>query len=135
MSEFDPNDDGFDRDADGNVVNGEGTYRELGLKLFYDNPPPVLPWSDEQGVVLDLLLVYGADELGRLSGGQDGFTGLMVCTLNSARSFCFQLQDETGQRLVKSPDYVGEKLGLGGYNPTTTRLAELVNGVAQELLS
>ncbi len=40
MSEFDPPADYFDRDDYGVIINGEGTYAELGKILFFDDPTP-----------------------------------------------------------------------------------------------
>ncbi len=130
MSEFDPPEDYFDRDESGNIINGAGTYAELGKALFYGDPAPIFSWSDGEGTILDVALVWKSQQLTPLQHGRNAGTHLFVSVMDHGAAG-FDISN--GQ--WKSPDYIGEKLGLGGYNPTTRGLSDLINGVAGDILA
>jgi hypothetical protein len=127
MSEFDPPEDTFDRDGYSIVINGEDTYKQIANILLLDGRPVVFPWTDQEGTRLDILMVFGPDQLGELGEGMSAGTDLFVATRFGM--FGFELNGQW-----KAPSYVAEKLGLVRSNPLGKPLSELINGVAKALI-
>lgn len=128
MSEYEP-EDYFDRDDDGLVINGEGTYAELGKALFFGDPDPIFSWTDEEGTVLDIMLAWRTQQFTPLRRGISAGTHLIVSVMGiGAAGF------DVSNGQWKAPSYVAEKLGINHSNPIAKPLAELVNGVIGELM-
>jgi hypothetical protein len=121
-----------DRDDDGNYINGELTYKDIAWELQHGQFPPVFSWSDEEGIRMDIAMVYGANQLTPLGEGMDMSNGLLVATRYGM--FIFRLLGDDDKLIWKSPSYVAEKLGLVRSNPLGKPLSDLINGVARELL-
>jgi hypothetical protein len=117
----------LDRDEYGFVINGEGTYQEVAWQLLFGDHAVIFPWTDQAGTRLDILMVFGPDQLGDLGEGMNAGTDLFVAT-----RFGFYGFELNGQ--LKFPSYVAEKLGLTRGNALAQPLAQLINGVAGELV-
>lgn len=129
MSEFDPPEDYFDRDDYGVIINGEGTYAELGKILFFDDPTPIFGWTDQEGTRLDIMMTWRAQQLTDLQRGVNAGTHLIVSVIGvGAGGF------DVSNGQWKAPSYVAEKLGINPSNPIAEPLAELINGVVGELM-
>ncbi len=121
-----------DFDESGNYINGEETYQAIADKLQNGQFPPVFSWTDQEGTRLDIMMVYGAEQVNRLGEGMDAGNALFVSTRYGW--FGFRLLDDDDKRIIKHPTYVAEKLGLVRSNPIGKSLAKLINGVIRELL-
>jgi hypothetical protein len=116
----------IDQDEYLTVFNSENTYKCLVDRLKYSYPI-IFAWTDQEGTQLDILLVYKPRQYGNLQRGMHAATDLFVAVTGFGM-FGFELNG-----IEKAPSYVGDKLGLGGTNTTTEKLAELINGVCREL--
>lgn len=123
--EFEP-EDRLDLDDDGLVYNTLENYRLLASDVWYDRSV-IIAWSDEQGTQLDVSLVLIAKEYGSLQGGQSTGTDLFV-GVSQVGFFGFDMFSGP-----KSGSYVAEKLNLEDGH-TARKLAQLINGVQQELV-
>lgn len=108
------------------VINHKDTYENI-ADFLKAGPPLVFAWTDGHGTQLDILMAYRPLQFGRLQRGMNAATDLFVA-VSLHGMFGFELNGTW-----KAPGYVGEKLGLGGDNDTTAALAELINGVCEEL--
>lgn len=121
--------DQFDFDEDGLVHNSPYNYIQLGADLLYDRSVAIA-WTDGAGTQLDIVMALVAKQYGQLQRGQHMDTDLFVAVLGSG-AFGFDVLG--GEK--KHASYVGEKLNLGReVTPTTQGLADLLNGVAAELV-
>lgn len=116
----------FDQDEYGTVTNSQKTYEGL-AKWLFEYHAVVFAWTDQEGTQLDILMTHNPPQLGYLQRGMNTETDLFVAVSHFGM-FGFELNGAE-----KFPSYVGEKLGLGGENTTTVKLAELINGVCREL--
>lgn len=127
MSEFQPPEDRCARDEEGLVINDLITYADVSTGLTLERQNQFLPWSDEQGTRLDLILMLGGEQHGELQGGLDSGSYLFVAVIGGLTNGFSLFGDRT-----RGGD-VEEKLGID--NPHTARkLAQLINGVAGELV-
>lgn len=109
------------------VINSPETYKGIAKHLRGHEPMALFAWTDQAGTQLDLLIAIPPHQAGHLQRGiRAGDLFVCVCGIGT---FAFDINDSE-----KHPGYVGEKLGLGDTNDTTTALAELINGVIRELL-
>lgn len=111
-------------DTYGEVINGEGTYSEIALKLKLDLPV-LIGWTDDDGTHFDILFVKDAEVYGTIQGGVKG-TDLFVSVMRRG-AFGFEI-DKTDTH----SGYYSEKLG-GDMGSTSEKLAELINGVKKYL--
>src|SRR5690348_7889070 len=107
-----------DQDEYYTVFNSERTYKGLANNLKLPEPV-IFAWTDQEGTQLDILMVTEPSQYGRLQRGMNSNTDLFVA-VSSFGMFGFELNG-----IEKNAGYVGEKLGLGGTNTTTEKLAEL----------
>ena len=120
-----------DRDEDGNYINGEETYKDIAWYLNNAPYPPAFKWSDEQGTVLDMMMVYGAEELTPLGEGVEAGNALFVATRFGW--YGFTLYDRAGNLMHHSSSHVAENLGINPHNQIAKPLSELINGVAKAI--
>ena len=113
-----------DQDEYGTVINSQKTYEVLADILRIDSV--IFAWTDQEGTQLDILMAHNPVQFGHLQRGMSAATDLFVAVSHFGM-FVFELNG-----MEKFPGYIGEKLGLGT-NTTTEKLAELINGVCEEL--
>lgn len=116
----------LNQDEYSTVFNGEITYNGIAT-ILKATGHIVFAWTDEEGSQLDILLCYGPAQFGYLQRGMNTATDLFVAVSNCGM-FGFEFNDT-----IKDAGYVGSKLGLGGSNATTIKLAELMNNVMELL--
>lgn len=114
------------QDEYGTVINTGHTYTGL-AKILKTGTPVIMAWTDEEGTQLDILLAIHPAQFGILQRGMKSTTDLFVA-VSSFGMFGFEMNNTW-----KSAGYVGEKLGLGGSNATTIKLADLINDLIEEL--
>lgn len=113
----------MNQDEYGTVFNGPDTFQEIALALI-TTKLALIPWTDEAGTQLDILLAYGvefAPSHGLIQGGvrpTDFFVSIM-----RKGAFGFELND-----LETHSGYYAEKLKLSG-EEMIDKLAEFLNGV------
>lgn len=117
--------DGITLDEYGTVINSDQTFNYLAERLARGEAW-LFAWTDQEGTQLDILMKLNPFKLGPVQGGLQA-DDLYVAVAHFGM-FGFGLNGRE-----KFPDYIGEKLGLGGANTTTEKLAELINGVCRGL--
>lgn len=114
----------MNHDEFGTVLNGADTYKEIGLALATDSVV-LVPWTDELGTQLDILLVWKpsfcAPSRQLIQGGVRS-TDLFVSIMRKG-AFGFEVD-----RTDTAGGYYAEKLGLEK-GETALKLAEFLNGV------
>lgn len=116
----------MNKDKYGEIINGIDTYKDIAENLIHTNV--IIGWTDEECTHLDLLFNYKAT---REKGNylQRGLRGNeLFVSIISLGAFGFDVKD----RKIHS-GYISEKLNIHG-EPTTTKLAELINGIMKELI-
>ena len=108
------------------VINGEGTYQEIAKELK-ENNAVLIGWTDNLGTHFDIMFKLGAKK--PLSGNyiQRGIRGYYLFIGIIDHTFYGFSPEST-----KDWTYIAEKLRMGD-NQTTQKVAELINGVIEEL--
>ena len=115
----------MNKDEYGEIVNGYDTVIEISKRLK-EGQSVIIGWTDEKYTHLDLLFNYNSYKEGILQRGLRG-SELFVSIIGLG-AFGFDVKD---REIYKG--YILEKLNIRG-EPTTSKLAELVNGVIKELI-
>lgn len=115
----------MDRDKYGEIINGICTYTEIVNKLK-NGQSVIIGWTDERYTHLDLLFNYKTYREGMLQRGLRG--NELFISIIGIGAFGFDIKD----REISS-GYISEKLNIHG-EPTTSKLAELINGIMKELI-
>lgn len=105
------------------VINHQETYDDIAFLLKTQSV--CIGWTDQAGTHLDILFSLGAKVDGHLQGGVQMYDLFVSIMRVGAFGFKIEKQDT-------HPGYYGEKLGIG-YNTTTEKLAELINGVKKSI--
>lgn len=117
-------------DEHGQVVNDPETYKAVAKVLQIDGSV-MLGWTDEEYTHFDILLTFQVRATygtGTIQGGVKPAQDLFVSIMRKG-AFGFTVNDRQ-----LHADYIAEKLGLSGNNVTTRKLAELIEGIRQELI-
>lgn len=115
----------MNKDEYGEIINGYDTVINIANKLK-KGKSAIIGWTDEKYTHLDLLFNYKTYKEGMLQRGLRG-NELFVSIIGWG-AFGFDVRD---REIHES--YVSEKLNMHG-EPTTRKLAELINGVIKELI-
>jgi hypothetical protein len=117
----------FNHDDFGEIENGEKTYDSI-IKGLSRGTSVIIGWTDAAGTHLDILFTISPIQAGSLQRGMSSATDLFVA-VSGFGFFGFDIKSSE-----RYPSYVGEKLGLGTIsNPTTEKLAELINAICRKL--
>lgn len=117
----------MNQDEYGTILNGPETYQAIALALV-TTKLALIPWTDEAGTQLDILLAHGVEFAPSRSLIQGGVrpTDFFVSIMRKG-AFGFELND-----LETHSGYYAEKLKLSG-EETIDKLAEFLNGVKAAL--
>jgi len=116
----------FTLDEYGEVINSDETYQAIARKLCITGSM-LIGWTDEDGTHVDILFTLTPKKRGNIQGGLHLGTNLFVSIMRLG-AFGFDIHE------VDTPSgYYAAKLNLGGPNATTDKLADLINGVKDEL--
>ena len=115
----------MNNDEYGEITNGYETVKEISKKLK-EGQAVIIGWTDEKYTHLDLLFNYNTYKEGMLQRGLRG--NELYVSIMSIGAFGFDVKD----REIHS-GYIAEKLNIHG-EPTTSKLAELINGIIKELI-
>lgn len=117
----------IDADEYGEVYNSDLTYKGI-AHILDKHGSTVIGWTDEEGGHFDIWMTVQAIQAGHLQGGLHARTDLFVAVMRHG-AFGFEISKD---RPELYPDYVAEKLNMGG-GVTTDKLTELISGVLKEL--
>lgn len=113
-------------DSYGQIINGPDTYAQAAADLRAG--PVALDWTDQDGTLLNILLVLDPPRHGPGGGIIGTGTGKLWVSIAGKGLYAFVVSDG-----YLAPDYVGEKFKLGSINPTTAALALLLTEIRKEL--
>jgi len=121
---------GVKMDEYNEVINHPDTYQGMAkiIRMFHNI---MIGWTDERGSHFDILFVHNPvtpKENNRNFQGGLKSSDLFVSIMRKG-SFGFEINNTD-----TTPEYYGEKLGLGGRNETTIKLAELINNIKVYLI-
>lgn len=108
------------------VINGEGTYQEIAKELK-DNNAVIIGWTDELGTHYDIMFKLGAKKPLPSNYLQRGLRNYYLFVGIIDYTFYGFTPENTLHY-----GYIAEKLRMGD-NETTRKIAELINGVIEEL--
>ncbi len=111
------------------VINNEDTYRIIAMQLL--NIPVIFAWTDELGTQYDILMVNKpsciAENSHLIQRGVRPTEDLFV-SIMSIGAFSFKVHTD----IISVGGYVAEKLNIP-HGPTADKLADLINGVRNNL--
>lgn len=115
----------FDRWSE--VVNGPNTYARIAEQLR-QRACAIIGWTDGAATHHDVLFTLSPTSHGEIHFGLRSAQCLFVSVVHVG-CFGFDLFSQTPH----SPAYIEEKLGMGHENATTAALAELIDGVLEQV--
>lgn len=118
------------QDAYGEIINGYETYEAVAEQLRQWQSVAI-GWSDGVATHYDILFTLSPVIVGRLQGIHPlaQISSLLFVSILRKGAFAFSVHLDPDKL---HPDYVGEKLFVGG--STAARLADLINGVLKALV-
>lgn len=111
----------------GMVINGDDTFNQA-VSDLKETGTVVLDWGDEDGTLFNILLAFKPARHGCGGGVVDDYGDKLWVGIAGKGCFAFTVTDK-----FVSPDYVAEKFGLRGVNPTTIKLSELLTAIRKGL--
>lgn len=108
------------------VINGEGTYQEIARELK-DNNAVIIGWTDGLGTHYDIMFKLGVKKPLPNNYLQRGLRSYYLFVGIIDHTFYGFTPEST-----KHWSYIAEKLRMGD-NDTTRKVAELINGITEEL--
>lgn len=117
----------MNHDAWGEIINGPGTVDTIARGLLYEKRSVIIGWTDGRTTHHDVMFTLEPFSHGNLQGGLHGI-GYLYVSIMRIGAFAFQLVDHP-----LSPDYVSEKLRVGG--ETASALAALITAVRSKIIN
>lgn len=119
----------YTTDKYGVIINDDDTYTQAVSDLVADGTV-VLNWGDQDGTLLNILLAYKPKREGHMGGVIDSGPNKLWVGIAGYGTYAFA----TGTAQPLTPDYVAEKFGMRGVNPTTVALADLLSAIRRKLV-
>lgn len=117
----------MNKDKYGEIINGEETYKEIGINLI-KGKPVIIGWTDQRYDHRDIMFTYDIKQYGNLQRGLHGC--YLFVSIIDFTSMGFMIERKTDNR--KIDNYIKEKLRLND-NHCDNAICELINGVIHQI--